>query len=131
MNTEQLRILATLISLTLSLCACGGGGGGGTSQSLSNPPVSSGSSSNLVPTISLLSPNCAPAGEQFIDGADNQLTVVGSNFVADSVVRWNGSDRTTTSNGSINGLTAQMSASDIAAAGTAVVISLQSCNRRG
>jgi YVTN family beta-propeller protein len=36
-------------------------------------------------------------------------------------VRWNGSDRPTTSNGSINGLTAQISASDIAAAGTAVV----------
>ncbi len=36
-------------------------------------------------------------------------------------MRWNGSDRPTTSNGSINGLTAQISASDIAAAGTAVV----------
>jgi YVTN family beta-propeller protein len=36
-------------------------------------------------------------------------------------VRWNGSDRPTTSNGSINGLTAQISASDIAAAGTAEV----------
>jgi YVTN family beta-propeller protein len=36
-------------------------------------------------------------------------------------VRWNGSDRPTTSDGSINGLTAQISASDIAAAGTAVV----------
>jgi DNA-binding beta-propeller fold protein YncE len=42
-------------------------------------------------------------------------------FVAGSVVHWNGSDRPTTSNGSINGLTAQISASDIAAAGTAVV----------
>jgi YVTN family beta-propeller protein len=36
-------------------------------------------------------------------------------------VRWNGSDRPTTSNGSINGLDAQISASDIGAAGTAVV----------
>ena len=33
----------------------------------------------------------------------------------------NGSDRPTTSNGSVNGLTAQISASDIAAAGTALV----------
>jgi DNA-binding beta-propeller fold protein YncE len=52
------------------------------------------------------------------------LTVIaptGGLFVAGSVVRWNGSDRPTTSNGSINGLTAQISASDIAAAGTAVV----------
>jgi YVTN family beta-propeller protein len=36
-------------------------------------------------------------------------------------VRWNGSDRPTTSNGSINGLIAQISASDVAAAGTAAV----------
>ena len=41
--------------------------------------------------------------------------------MAGSVVRWNGSDRPTTSNGSINGLIAQISASDIAAAGTAAV----------
>ena len=37
-----------------------------------------------------------------------------------SVVRWNGSDRPTTSD-AINGLVAQISASDIAAAGTAAV----------
>jgi 6-phosphogluconolactonase len=120
MNTEQLRILATLISL--SLCACGGGGGGGTGQSSINQPVSSGSSPNPVPTISVLYPSCAPAGEQFIDGVDNQLSVIGPgpDFAAGSVVRWNGSDRPTTSNGT-NELTAQISASDIAAAGTAVV----------
>jgi 6-phosphogluconolactonase len=125
-----------LLLIALSACGGGGGSGGGTSQSSisqpvssgsgSNPqPVSGGSSPNLVPTISALSPSCAPAGEQFVDAVDNQLTVIGptagSNFVAGSVVRWNGSDRPTTSNGSINGLTAQISASDIAAAGTAVV----------
>ena len=77
--------------------------------------------------ISVLYPSCAPAGEQFIDGVDNQLLVIGPyptpgpGFVAGSVVRWNGSDRPTTGNGSVNGLTAQISASDIAAAGTAVV----------
>src|SRR5271154_7100484 len=85
MNTEQLRILATLISL--SLCACGGGGGGGTSQSSIDQSVSSGSSPNPVPTISALSPSCAPAGELFIDGVDNQLTVIGPNdFATGSVV---------------------------------------------
>jgi 6-phosphogluconolactonase len=41
--------------------------------------------------------------------------------VASSVARWNGSDRPTAGSGSVNGLTAQISASDIAAAGTAVV----------
>ena len=139
MNTEQPRFLATLISL--SLCACGGGGGAGTSQSSINPPVSSVPSPNPSPTtnpvatISALAPSCAPAGEQFIDGVNNQLSVigptvgsngVGSNFVTGSVVRWNGSDRPTTyqptsPTGASNLVTAQISASDIAAAGTAVV----------
>jgi len=112
MNTEQPRILATLMLISLSLCACGGSGSG-------NPVP------NPVPTISVLSPSCAPAGELFIDGVDNQLTVItatnGPDFMAGSVVRWNGSDRPTTSNGSSNALTARISASDIAVAGTAVV----------
>jgi DNA-binding beta-propeller fold protein YncE len=128
MNTEQLRIRALI---SLSLCACGisflGGCGGGTSQI--NPPVpiqtsqpvSSGSSPTAVPTINTLSPSCAPAGEQFVDGGDNQLTVLGTNLPAGSIVRWNGSDRPTTNDGSNVGLTAQISAGDIAVAGTAVV----------
>jgi YVTN family beta-propeller protein len=121
--------------LLMVLTACGGG----TSQSSINQPVSSGSSPNpqpvssasspnSVPTISALYPSCAPAGEQFVDAVDNQLTVIGSSvgpdFAAGSVVRWNGSDRPTTpitNDCSIYGLTAQISASDIAAAGTAVV----------
>lgn len=41
--------------------------------------------------------------------------------MAGSVVRWNGSDRPTTGSGAVNALTAQVSASDIAAAGTAAV----------
>ncbi len=92
--------------------------GGGTSSAM-NFTITSGVSS--VPTINFLSPSCAPAGEQFVDSVDNQLMVSGLNFVAGSVVRWNGTDRPTTSNGSINGLVAQISASDIAAAGTAAV----------
>ncbi len=133
MNTEQLRILAILISLSLSLSACGGGGGSSPNPvpTRTNPvptgtnPVPTGT--NPLPTISALFPSCAPAGEQFIDGADNQLSVIGPyptpapGFVAASVVRWNGSNRPTAGNGSVNGLTAQISASDIAAAGTAAV----------
>jgi YVTN family beta-propeller protein len=118
--------------LLMALSACGGGSGGGTSQSSSNQPVSSGSSpnpvptTNPVPTISALYPSCAPAGVQFIDGVDNQLSViapyptVGPDYVAGSIVRWNGSVRPTTSD-AINGLIAQIPASDIAAAGTALV----------
>jgi DNA-binding beta-propeller fold protein YncE len=91
--------------------------GGGTSNP-ANFTITSGL--NSVPTISVLFPSCAPAGEQFVDSVNNQLEVVGLNFVAGSVVRWNGSDRPTTSD-AINGLVAQISASDIAAAGTAEV----------
>ena len=114
MNTEQFRILATLISLSLCACGGGGGGGGGTSQSSMSQPVSGGSSPNPVPTISTLSPSCVPAGEQFVNGVNNQLTVIGPNtgpdFVAGSVVRWNGSDRPTTYNAAvaINALTVQL-----------------------
>src|SRR5450755_2275985 len=86
--------------------------GGGTSAAI-NFTITSGL--NSVPTISVLAPSCAPPGEPV------QLTVVALNFVVSSVVRWNGSDRPTTSNGSINGLIAQISASDVAAAGTAAV----------
>jgi YVTN family beta-propeller protein len=91
--------------------------GGGTSKAI-NFTITSGLSS--VPTISVLDPSGVPAGEPSF-----QLLVVGpypgSNFVTGSVVRWNGSNRPTMSNGSVNGLIAQISASDIAAAGIAAV----------
>jgi YVTN family beta-propeller protein len=91
--------------------------GGGTSNAINFTVTSSAST---VPTISFLSPSCAPAGEQFVDSVDNQMTIVGQNFVPGSVVRWNGSDRPTTFAENVV-LTAQISASDIAAAGTAAV----------
>jgi 6-phosphogluconolactonase len=84
---------------------------GGSSQSI-NFTITSAISS--APTIQVLSPSCAPAGEPV------QMEVAGLNFVASSVVRWNGSDLPTTMN-AINGLLAQISASDVAAAGTAAV----------
>ncbi len=104
--------IALLIVALIGVWGCGGG----TTQPLTSGPI-------LVPTINSLGPSCAPAGEQFVDSVDNQLVVAGANFVDSSVVRWNGADRPTTldsnSLGSI--LTAQISASDIAAAGTAAV----------
>ena len=91
--------------------------GGGTSKAINF--TITGTTSGSGPTIQLLAPNCIPAGEPSF-----QLVVVGpypgSNFVTGSVVRWNGSDRPTTSD-SVNGLLAQISASDVAAAGTAAV----------
>ena len=88
--------------------------GGGTSNAI-NFTITSLS----APTIQVLFPNCIPAGEPSF-----QLQVAGpypgSNFVTSSVVRWNGSNRPTTSD-AINGLLAQISASDVATAGTATV----------
>ena len=56
---------------------------GGTSNPV-NFTITSGL--NTVPTINSFYPSCAPAGEQFVDSVDNQLEVVGLNFVAGSVV---------------------------------------------
>ncbi len=88
--------------------------GGGTSSAM-NFTITSGT--NPIPTIDVggLDPSCAPVGGQAFT-----LLVNGLNFVASSVVRWNGSDRPTTFFSS-SGLTAQISTSDIAAAGTAAV----------
>ncbi len=70
---------------------------------------------NAVPSISLLSPSSLPVGS-----ADFTLTVTGSGFIPDSVVSWDGSDRTTTF---INAsqLQADIPASDLVDAGAAPV----------
>ena len=73
------------------------------------------SGTNPIPTISFLNPTCAPAGAQAFT-----LSVSGSNFVAGSVVRWNGSNRPTQVF-SPTGIGAVIPASDIATAGTATV----------
>jgi hypothetical protein len=65
-----------------------------------------------VPLITSVSPTNANAG-----GAAFTLTVNGSNFINSSVVKWNGAARSTTFVGA-NQLTAQISAADIATAGT-------------
>jgi 6-phosphogluconolactonase (cycloisomerase 2 family) len=87
-----------------------------------NFTITSGGPSS-VPAINFVSPSCVPAGEQFVDGVDNQLVVVGANFVSSSVVQWNGTDLPTTLESGSNDtiLTAQVPASDIATAGTAAV----------
>jgi len=98
--------MRTTISLSLILAALVAFPSGARGQGGTNP----------VPTInSLGGPSCAPAGGPAFD-----LSVYGLNFVTSSVVRWNGSDRPTTFYAS-SYVTAQISASDIAAAGTAAV----------
>jgi len=123
-NSTQLTaaIPASSIASTgmLAVTVTNPASGGGTSNPM-NFTITSGGPSP-VPTINSLIPSCIPAGEQFINAVNNQLTVTGLNFVASSVVRWNGTDRPTTLENSLGKiLSAQISASDIAAAGTATV----------
>jgi 6-phosphogluconolactonase (cycloisomerase 2 family) len=94
--------------------------GGGTSNAI-NFTVTGGASS--VPSLNSIFPSCVPAGEQFINSINNQLTASGLNFDASSVLRWNGADRPTTLDPDSMDeiLIAQISASDIASAGTATV----------
>jgi hypothetical protein len=70
---------------------------------------------NPVPTTTALSPASVVAG-----GSPFTLTVTGTNFVAGSVVRWNGAARTTTYV-SATQLTAAIPATDVATAGTATI----------
>jgi hypothetical protein len=87
--------------------------GGGTSPASTFQVTSS---PNPVPTISTLSPSSAAAGAPAFT-----LTVNGSGFVAGAVVRWNGSDRTTSfvSSGQV---TAAISSADIASVGSATIL---------
>jgi trimeric autotransporter adhesin len=100
-------LLACLFVLLLEAC----GGGGGRTATTSQPV----SATNPTPSISNISPASAPRGS----GAFT-LTVDGANFIATSIVRWNGSDRTTALVSSTR-LTAQITAADLATAGTATV----------
>jgi len=87
--------------------------GGGTSNAVAFTITSP----NPVPTITSISPSCSPQGEQSLDGSgSDQLLINGGNFLANSVVRWNGNDRPTTFHSSSQ-LTAQISANDISVAG--------------
>lgn len=84
----------------------GGGTSGASTFTINNP----------VPTITQLDPNST-----LIGGAAFTLNVTGTNFINNSVVRWNGSDRTTTYV-SATQLRAAITAADIAAAGMVNVI---------
>src|SRR5262249_11050495 len=104
-SVSNLILSSLVIALALRLIACGGGSSSPPPPPPPPPP----------PSISSLSPSSASAG-----AADFTLTVNGSNFASNTVVRWNGSSRTTTFVSSTQ-LTAAILASDVATAGTAQV----------
>jgi len=115
--TAALPAVDTALLGTLSVEVMNPAPGGGASNTL---PFTIASNMGPGPAIDLLAPNCVPAGEQFLYPVSNQMVVVGANFEAKSVVRWNGSARPTTF--SARGqLTVQLSASDIAIAGNVPV----------
>ena len=89
------------VAISASICGCSSGA--------STLP------SGATPTITSLSPTSTTVG-----GASFILTVIGSNFVPNSVVRWNGSNRPTAFVNSSQ-VTAQIPASDIAATVTVSV----------
>jgi Tol biopolymer transport system component len=100
------RAIECLFLFVLAFCmfSCGGG-----------PPPPPPPLSNPTPSIIAITPTFVLAG-----GSAFTLVVDGSNFISTSVVRWSGSDRTTTF-ASSSRVSAQVLGSDIANAGTASV----------
>ena len=103
--------LAVIVAI-MGTAIYGCGSGGGTPSSSSNPATNPATSN--PPSIQFLDPSCASAG-----GPGLSLFVGGSNVTPSSVVQWNGSDRPTHVVG--NNLYPYISASDLAAPGTASV----------
>ncbi|MGB4861178.1 MAG: hypothetical protein WBO97_01855, partial [Tepidiformaceae bacterium] len=97
---------------TASVLVFTGTPGGGTSNALTFTVTAA---PNPVPTISGLSPNTIGAG-----AAQFQVAVTGTNFVAGSIVRWNGANLAT-AYGSATTLTATIPAANVASAGAANV----------
>jgi len=117
-GSDRTTTFVSSTQLTAAISATDIAAGASINVTVFNPTPGGGTSSpqtftitNPAPTLTSISPASATAG-----GADFLLTVTGSNFVRNSVVRWNGSDRTTTFVTSTR-LTATVLASDIALAG--------------
>jgi subtilisin family serine protease len=87
----------------------------GYTRAATSPPVTVGTAGNPSPTVTGTTPSSVAAGS-----AAFALAVNGTGFVSGSVVRWNGSNRTTTY---VSGteLRAAILAADVATAGTAQV----------
>ena len=97
------RNLLLFAFLAALVAGCGGGTG------VVTPPPNQ----NPLPTLTSVNPTTVLAG-----GPGFTLTAIGTGYIAASVVNWNGSARPTTF-ASATQLTAQISAADIATAGTA------------
>jgi uncharacterized protein (TIGR03437 family) len=85
------------------------GGGGGLSNTLG---LAIGQPANPVPVLATLAPSQAAQGSGAL-----ALTLTGTNFLASTIVRWQGLERVTTFVNATQ-LTAQLTANDLATAGT-------------
>ncbi|MBI1765149.1 MAG: hypothetical protein HYR56_27370, partial [Acidobacteria bacterium] len=123
-NVDRITFYVSSTQLTTNLPASALNTAGSFNVIVTNPAPGGGASNVLtfavnapkpIPRVTSISPTTTQAG-----GAAFTLTVNGSGFVSESVVRWNGEARPTTF---VSGtqLTAQITAADIANAGTASV----------
>jgi len=103
MAIRQSSVVTPVLVLlsVMNLLGCGGGSSSGGSTGPPNP----------APAIDAISPNSSPQR-----GPSFTLSVVGSNFISDSSVQWNGSSLPTTFVSNVL-LTAAVPASAIAAPG--------------
>src|SRR6516225_5314908 len=104
---QRQSLIAALVGLAIGVlnagCSVGSGMTAGPTPTPTPMPTPT---PNPAPSIATLSP-----ATRVVGGTDFTLTVSGSNFVAPSVVQWNGSSRPTTFVSSSQ-LTAQIQASD-------------------
>lgn len=121
-GSERPTTFISASQLTATIPAADLANGGTTDVTVFNPGPGGGLTNTLpftiknpTPAITSLSPNNIASGNNTFT-----LTVNGISFVPNSVVRWNGSDRTT-SFVSATQITAQITAADVVNAGTAKV----------
>ena len=122
-GTNRTTTFVNATKLTASITAANIATAGTAQVTVANPdgstsnalPFTINPASPSAPTVSSLAPNSATAG-----GAAFTLTVNGTNFVSGAIVRWNGTNRTT-SFVSATKLTASITAANIATVGTAQV----------
>lgn len=101
----RLLHIGLLAALTLATINCGGSSSGGSSSDKNNP----------APLLTSLSPLYAQEGSPAVT-----LTAVGSSFTSGSVIKWNGSNRTTVYVSSAQ-LKTTLAPADIATSGTAAI----------
>jgi len=123
-GVERLTAFVSSTELRTTLTASDLSAAGSARVSVSSPLPNKGPSNfetfaitltSPPPTLTSISPYRTPAGSSGVT-----LTVDGFNFVSGSIVQWNGSDRPTTLVNNAR-LTAIISASDLAVAGSATV----------